>query len=171
MDILPSNSKPDLPELSEESVTTLLDLRNGEPQAFYAYVKSLRSNRWPLRAIATPLGVSRTAVSNWERAVLDSTPLPATQSLPEATPKRAKPSFSRFTITEEQAHELRVLAHEASKVRRFTDPHAKSRQDAKKLEELLREYTKSGASLGQLAKACEVSRSSIAQRLRKPENA
>lgn len=165
MDTTPSNS---LPELSDTSVEQLKSLREGDQQTFFAYVKSLRLNKWPLRAIATPLGVSRTAVSNWESAVLNSTPLPDTERLPEALPKEVKPVYTKYQLTEEQREELKVLAHEASKVRRFTDPHAKSRQDAKKLEDLLRFYTRSGASLGQLAKACEVSRSSIAQRLRKP---
>lgn len=165
MDTTPSNS---LPELSDPTVEQLKSLREGNQQTFFAYVKSLRTNKWPLRAIATPLGVSRTAVSNWESAVLDSTPLPDTERLPEALPKTVKPVYTKYQLTEEQREELKVLAHEASKVRRFTDPHSKSRQDAKKLEDLLRFYTRSGASLGQLAKACEVSRSSIAQRLRKP---
>jgi DNA-binding XRE family transcriptional regulator len=166
MDTTPSNSS--LPELADETVRQLKSLREGDQQAFYAYVKSLRNNKWPLRAIATPLGVSRTAVSNWERESLDSTPLPATERLPEALPKQVKPVYHKYQLTDEQRKELKDLAHEASKVRRFTDPHARSRQDAKKLEDLLHHYTRSGASLGQLAKACEVSRSSIAQRLRKP---
>jgi transcriptional regulator with XRE-family HTH domain len=166
MDTTPSTSP--LPELSEDSVRQLRTLREGDQQTFFAYVKSLRSNKWPLRAIATPLGVSRTAVSNWESAVHNTTPLPATERLPEVLPKQVKPVYTKYQLTEDQRSELKDLAHEASKVRRFTDPHAKSRQDAKKLEDLLRFYTSSGASLGQLAKACEVSRSSIAQRLRKP---
>lgn len=170
MDTTPSPKNTDLPELSLESVEQLKILREGDPQAFYAYVKSLRLNKWPLRAIARPLGVSRTAVSNWERAVLESTPLPGTERLPEVLPKRVKPVYAKFELSEDQKQELKKLAHEASKVRRFTDAQASTRQDAWTLELLLQKYTKAGASLGQLAKACEVSRSSIAQRLRKYQN-
>lgn len=167
MDNIPSNSTPELPTLSEDTVTKLQSLRSGDAQTFYAYIKSLRTNKWPLRAIATPLGVSRTAVSNWERSVLDSTPVPASESLPEVPPKPSKMAANKYQLTDSQKKELAALAHEASKVRRFTDANAHSRRDAAKLESLLLSYTKAGASLGQLAKACEVSRSSIAQRLRK----
>ena len=170
MDTTPSPQSTDLPELSDESVQQLKALREGEAQSFYAYVKSLRKNKWPLRAIAEPLGVSRTAVSNWERSVHNSTPLPATERLPEVLPKRVKPVYRKFELTASQQKELKDLAHEASKVRRFTDANAPSRRDAEKLESLLLKYTKAGASFGQLAKACEVSRSSIAQRLRKYPN-
>lgn len=172
MDTTPSPQSNELPELSPDTVAILKFLRDGKPQQpFFAYVKSLRANKWPLRAIAGPLGVSRTAVSNWERSVLKSTPLPATEALPEVVPKRVKPVYTKFQLTEEQQTELRTLAHEASKVRRFTDPLAQSRRDARTLEMLLQKYTKAGASLGQLAKAAGVSRSSIAQRLRKFTNA
>lgn len=170
MDTIPSPQNTGLPELPSTAVDDLKRLREGETQPFYAYVKSLRANKWPLRAIARPLGVSRTAVSNWERSVLDSTPLPATEKLPETLPKRVKPVYAKFELSLDQQKELKRLAHEASKVRRFTDPDSKSRRDAEKLESLLLKYTKAGASLGQLAKASEVSRSSIAQRLRKYPN-
>lgn len=170
MDTLPSIIPQDLPSLSEDTAEHLRSLRKGDAQPFFAYIKSLRRNKWPLRAIATPLGVSRTAISNWEDAVLDSTPVPESERFPEA-PKKIKRKLSqKYKLTSSQEEELKNLAHEASKVRRFTDEYASSRLDAAKLEELLRLYTKAGASLGQLAKACEVSRSSIAQRLRKPTN-
>lgn len=170
MDITPSSAPVALPELSKETVETLKTLRGGPAQDFFAYVKSLRDNKWPLRAIASPLGVSRTAVSNWERSVLDSTPVPASERLPEVPHKVSKMAANKYQLSEKQSKDLSALAHEASKVRRFTDPNAKSRQDAKKLEDLLLKYTEEGASLGQLAKACKVSRSSIAQRLRKYSN-
>lgn len=166
MDI--SNTK--LPELSDETVRDLKILRKDGGQRFYAYVKSLRINKWPLRAVATPLGVSRTAVSNWEKAFDASVHLPVVEDLPAVVPKAVKPVYHRFELTPSQSLELESLAHEAAKVRRFTDYNAKSRKDAEKLEELLRKYTAEGASLGQLAKACKVSRSSIAQRLRKTTN-
>lgn len=82
-------------------------------------------------------------------------------------PRRVNTSYIRMELTSEQRKELNKLAHEASKVRRFTDPKAQSRRDAETLEALLKEYKEEGASLGQLASACGVSRSAIAQRLRK----
>lgn len=170
MDTYFSAPKVGLPELSEDSANELIELRKGDSQTFYAYVVSLRENRWPLRAIATPLGVSRTAVQRWTELYKGKVPVPVTEPLPEVVPKQVKAVYAKFELAPRQASELRNLAHEASKVRRFTDKNAKSRKDAARLERLLREYTESGASLGQLANACHVSRSSIAQRLRKPQD-
>lgn len=167
MNTLASKSRPILPVLSEDTVIHLKNLREDGGQPFFAYVKALRNHRWPLRAIATPLGVSRTAVSNWETSLLNSTPLPAVEPLPEALPKKVKPVYKKIELEPRQRKELKHLAHEASKVRRFTDLDAQSRKDAKRLEDLLRQYSEAGVSLRKLAEACEVSRSSIAQRLRK----
>ena len=64
-----------------------------------------------------------------------------------------------------------VLAREASKVRRFTDPDAPSRDAAKELEELLHYHKERGASLNTLKVACGVSRRAIAQRLEKRDKA
>lgn len=160
----PSSS---LPELSEVTVNILRDLREGDRQHFYAYIVSLRANHWPLRAIATPLGVSRTAVQRWQKLFDASVHVPVTEELPEVLPRRVNTSYIRMKLTSEQEEELNKLAHEASKVRRYTDPNAQSRRDAETLEALLKEYKEEGASLGQLASACGVSRSAIAQRLRK----
>ena len=153
--------------LSEGTVETLRTLREGDKQVFYAFVVSLRANNWPLRAIATPLNVSRTAVQLWERLFDGTAPLTETEPLPKSLPRRLKTTYVRLELTPKQRAELKKLAHEASKVRRYTDPNAQSRKDAKKLEDLLHEYTAAGASLGHLASACGVSRSAIAQRLRK----
>lgn len=159
-----------LPELSEATIRDLKTLRTGDRQSFYAYVSSLRANSWPLRAIAVPLGVSRTAVQRWQKLYDASVHLPVTEKLPEVLPKQVKPVYQRMELSEDQKTELKDLAHEASKVRRYTDLKAQSRRDAATLESLLRDYTAHGASLGQLAAACGVSRSSIAQRLRKPHH-
>lgn len=161
--------KPQLPELSEDSIRTLKFLRETNLPAFYAYVVSLRANKWPLRAISEPLGVSRSIVSIWEKKYDNTVRIPLSEKMPEAPKKEKKPSRPKFTFTEYEANNLYNLAHEAAKVRRFTDKNADSRIAASTLEELLLHYKSEGASLGQMAKACEVSRSSIAQRLRKYE--
>jgi hypothetical protein len=167
MNNLPSPPPTGLPSLSAATVETLKSLRATDARAFLQYVRSLRANKWPHRAIAEALGVSRTASLNWEKAASVSDPLVPTERFPEAPPKRVRTPRHKYTFTDKQIKELRHLAHEASKVRRFTDPGAESRKAASKLEKLLQHYTQAGASLGQLASHCEVSRSSIAQRLRK----
>lgn len=156
-----------LPELPAEIITELKNLRRDDQPALYAYVSSLRKNNWPLRSIATPLGVSRTAVMRWSQYYDGSVPQPPTESLPVAPTRQANTVYAKVVLTKDQKKQLYTLAQEASKVRRYTDPIAQSRKDANQLEQLLLKYTKEGASLGQLALACGVSRSSIAQRLRK----
>jgi DNA-binding XRE family transcriptional regulator len=167
MNNLPTPPPSGLPSLSDATVETLKTLRATDARAFLQYVRSLRANKWPHRAIAEALGVSRTASLNWEKAASVSDPLIATESFPESPPKRVRTPRHKYTFTDKQVKELRHLAHEASKVRRFTDAGAESRKAATKLEKLLQHYTQAGASLGQLAGHCQVSRSSIAQRLRK----
>lgn len=162
-------SRPPLPELSETTVHILKSLRETDLPSFYAHIVSLRGNKWPLRAIAEPLGVSRSIVSIWEKKYDASVHFPVTEKMPEIPKKEKKESKPKFRFSEEQTKRLRDYAHEASKVRRFTDQNAESRNAAAMLEGLLIHYRAAGASLGQMAKACEVSRSSIAQRLRKYE--
>lgn len=155
-----------LPELSKDTIDKLEYLKTIDLPDFYQYVLSLRKNKWPLRAIAEPLGVSRSIVSVWEKKAID-VDLPDTEQLPPSLPKEMKPVYSKYILQPEKIKELRKLAKSASKVRRYTDENALSRVSAIKLENLLREYKDEGASLSQLANACGVSRRAIAQRLEK----
>lgn len=163
-------SRPPLPELSENTVNTLKSLRETDLPSFYAHIVSLRDNKWPLRAIAQPLEVSRSIVSIWEKKYDSSVDYPESEQMPETPVKEKKSAKPKFAFSPKEVKELKDLAHEASKVRRFTDEKAESRNAASRLEKLLIFYREKGASLGQMAKACEVSRSSIAQRLRKYES-
>lgn len=159
-----------LPQLSAETVTRLKTLRaQDDKQEFYALVVSLRHNKWPLRAIAVPLGVSRSIVNIWESKLKTETPVPASEDLPHAISEQVRPIYMRYTLSEEDSVELYVLAREAAKVRRFTDPDSPSREAAKRLEELLHHHKDLGASLNTLKVACGVSRRAIAQRLEKRE--
>lgn len=161
-------TKQELPSLSEATVEKLKYLKNVNTSEFYRYVLSLRNNKWPLRAIAKPLNVSRSIVSVWERkATTDN--LPIVEQLPPTLPREMRSVYSKHVLTIEQSNELRLLAKEASKVRRFTAENSPSRQAAAKLEKLLKSYKEQGASLSQLATACEVTRRAIAQRLEKDD--
>lgn len=156
-----------LPTLSEETIRTLKEQKIFNKIEFYAHVKALREAGWPLRAIADPLAVSRTAVTGWNIKYTGGTPLPTVEEFPKVEPKNRKNGAKRYKLTEEESAELLRLATEASTVRRFTDANAQSRKSAKVLEDLLYVYMQKGASLRVLSEACGVSRSSISQRLRK----
>jgi hypothetical protein len=163
--------KTTLPELSLETIARLKYLRDADRPSFYEYVASLRKNKWPLRAISVPLGVSRSIVQIWEHKVPENTPLPDSEQLPRAIDDQVKPIYLRYELTDDESTELYVLAREASKVRRFTDQDSPSRNAAKELEEKLHYHKERGASLNTLKVACGVSRRAIAQRLEKRDKA
>lgn len=157
-----------LPSLSPETVNQLTALRETDKDAFYALIVALRSKNWPLRAIAEALGVSRTAVQGWERKYQPGTPLPDAEWAPTPSPKDRTSGTKKKELSAEEADDLRKLAEEASTVRRYTDQNSASRRSADLLESKLYTYHGvKGISLTQLAEACDVSRSAIAQRLRK----
>ena len=156
-----------LPSLSPETIEQLVALRDTEKEKFYALVMALRTRNWPLRAIAEALGVSRTAVQGWERKCPPGTPLPDAEWLPTPPPKERTSGTKKKELTDEECRTLRELADDASTVRRYTDENAPARRSADLLESKLYTYRVKGVSLTQLAEACGVSRSAIAQRLRK----
>ncbi len=156
-----------LPSLSPETTQQLMALRDTEKDKFFAYVKALRVANWPLRAIAEPFGVSRTAVQGWENKYSAQTPLPAVESIPVPPPKERTSGTQKKNLSDEECQILRELADEASTVRRYTDQNAQARRSADLLESKLYTYRVKGVSLTQLADACGVSRSAVAQRLRK----
>lgn len=156
-----------LPQLSQTTVDELKTLRACSKGEFLALVKSLTNAEWPLRAIATPLKVSRTSVLNWVNSYDEAYPLPEVEKLPVVEPRDRTSGAKKKSLTQAQIDQLKELTESASHVRRYTDENAKSRKDAAILETLLLQYTQNGFTRTQLAEACEVSRSSIAQRLRK----
>ena len=157
-----------LPRLSRETVNRLKDLREEDnKQPFYALVVALRRNKWPLRAIAEALGVSRSIVNIWETKLDPRTPIPKSEELPQVINEKVKPIYLRYTLTEDEAIELAVLTKQAQGVRRHTGQDSPARRAAERLEELLHQHREKGASLNTLRVACGVSRRAVAQRLEK----
>lgn len=156
-----------LPELPTDVTTQLVALKGGKTEEFYALVKALRLECWPLRAIGAPFGVSRTAVQGWESKYKEGTPLPSVPKLPLQPVKDRKKNTKKIELAQEEIRTLRTLADQASGVRRYTDRNSPARRAASELEAMLIEYSDRGISRTQLAKYCGVSDSSIKQRLRK----
>lgn len=165
-----STTDTKLPELPNDTATQLVALKGTCPEEFFALVKALRLEGWPLRAIATPFSVSRTAAQGWENKYQTEWPLPEVPELPLPAPKDRKNSSKKYTLTDDEAKSLKSLAGTASTVRRYTDQNAPSRRAAHELEAKLIEYSRRGISRKQLAEYCGVSDSSIKQRLRKYPN-
>jgi transposase len=162
-----STTDTKLPELPNDTATQLVALKGSCPEEFYALVKALRLEGWPLRAIATPFSVSRTAAQGWENKYKPETPLPEVPELPVQAPKDRKNSSKKYSLNDDEIQNLKSLATLASTVRRYTDQNAPSRRAAHELEAKLLEYSNRGLSRTQLAGYCGVSDSSIKQRLRK----
>jgi hypothetical protein len=156
-----------LPCLPQNTTDQLVALKGTSTEDFYALVKALRTEGWPLRAIAEPFSVSRTAVQGWEQKYEEGTPLPEVPTLPVVPRKERKNSSKKYTLAVDEIKDLQHLANLASTVRRYTDPNSTSRKAAAELEQKLIEYSDRGISRTQLAKYCGVSDSSIKQRLRK----
>lgn len=159
--------KNNLPELPKETADKLVALKGSNPEEFHALIKALRNEGWPLRAIATPFAVSRTAVMDWEKKCHPEATLPEVPEVPLAAPKDRVNSSKKYELSPGEIIKLSTLTESASKVRRYTDQNAPSRQAARELEELLIEYSNKGISRTQLAQYCGVSDSAIKQRLRK----
>lgn len=158
------NTLPTLPQDTTEKLLALKDTDSGE---FYALVKALRTEGWPLRAIAEPFSVSRTAAQGWEKKYEQGRPLPEVPKLPVLPRQQRKNSAKKITLELDQQQELKDLAAQSSNIRRYTDPGAPSRKAAARLEALLVQYSAEGVSRTTLAKYCGVSDSSVKQRLRK----
>lgn len=161
------SSKTNLPDLPKKTADKLVALKGTNPDEFHALIKALRNEGWPLRAIAAPFAVSRTAIMDWEKKCKPDAVLPEVPELPLPEPKDRVNSSKKYTLTEGEIKNLHDLTEKASKVRRYTDQNAPSRSAARQLEELLIEYSNNGISRTQLAQYCGVSDSAIKQRLRK----
>lgn len=155
-----------LPTLPQETAEQLVALRGTSPEEFYALVKSLRTEGWPLRAISEPFEMTKTTAANWESKYPPEHPLPEVPPKPIA-PSKIKPASKRIYLTDEQSEGLRSLAQEASQVRKNTYDGSPERLAAKELEKRLIDYVNMGVSKAELARICGVSDSSIKQRLRK----
>lgn len=160
-------TKRQLPTLSDDTVSQLQALRKTDKDAFHALVKALRVAGWPLRAIAQPLNVSTTAVNDWEKKYSPDTLLPPVEALPLVEPRERVNKSKAYVLTGEEELELANLTSQASTVRRYTDRNAPSREAGRRLESMLHTYRERGVSLTKLASACGVSRTAIAQRLKK----
>lgn len=152
-------------ELPEYAKKLLIDLRAAKPQDLHDYVKALRGAEWPLRAIAEVLGVSRTAVSNWESkgVARERADVPSVGIVPASQRTRVS---KKYTPSGEETEQLQSLSSQAKLVRRFTDANAASRRASAELDSLLVDLHERGTTLRDLATLCGVSRASISERIR-----
>lgn len=152
-----------LPVLPESTVKELQSI-TGKP--LYAYIQSLRDNGWPLRSIASALGVSKSTVSNWQTRHDPETPVPVTVSLPKNLAPALNSTYHKAELEWEESLALLMLTKRSQNVRRYTAAGSDGRVAAKELREKLHIYRDRGVSLAKLAEACGISRGAVASKLK-----
>lgn len=120
-------------------------------------VHSLYEDRnYSFSDIAGFLGITKTTVSKWMEKDFLPTRLPST--IPPKKPKTYK-------LSELEKQNLANLAKLASKVSRYTPPDAPARRAAQQLVVSVKGYLEKNTTITDIAKAANVSRRSIYQRL------
>lgn len=132
---------------------------DGLSDIFLSHVNEIYRRNYSLQQIADVLGTSKTSVSKWLKRQYQHHPIPE-QELPEPIP-------TPYELSEFEKSTLRTLAKKASRVSRNTPENAPSRVAAHSLENSFKYYMEKGTPISQLAKAADVSRRSIYQRLEK----
>lgn len=159
-----------LAELPTSAVAELKELRGNDSQQFHELVFILRKEGWPLRAIAGPLGVSRSAVRNWETKI--HTPvnrkLPVEYKLPPSTFGQGHKIVKiPHDLKEEDRVKIYLLAQEAKKKTRWSEPDSAEYKASQELEDLIVYYIRRKVPVATIARHMGVTRRAVAQRLEK----
>lgn len=159
-----------LPKDEADRLRQLREDKNYEE--LYLRTLALREAKWPLRAIADELGVSRMAVKNWEdsakkRNLADKLSTVTVPELPlDAVGSEGRPVRKPIDVPTDERETLRILAQSAKKVRRWTPLNAQERQDAAKLDELLvKHFEARGVQPMIIARHAGVTRRAVVARL------
>lgn len=159
--------------LPEDLVDELNDARDEDDRTeLFALVRALKDAGWTFGDIATPLGVTRSAVNQWHKAALRKDIAPAT--LPDAhlpvqdpvgIPKRIKPD-----VPPKDRNRLRDLTISARKNTRWSKPNSPERRASEELIRLLDLHiNQRKVSVAAVARHAGVTRRAIMQRLERLE--
>jgi hypothetical protein len=165
--------------LPEACATALRQLREGAigdgrhsdtDTQLVSYMRVMRSQRWPLQAIADPLGIGREAVrQRIESSTASSELWTHLPEVPPCPPRRKERTRStpkvRMKPTSEESEKLQRLqacARKANGVTPIDDPR---RNASLELSRLMAELAKRGISYVDIAKATGVASSTVHFRL------
>lgn len=162
--------------LPEDTVKELKSLRESGPRPqFLANVYYLRKEGWPLRSIASPLGVSRSAVRNWDlegkelvtvhnitTIMKAHAPLPVT-----AHGTKTKVVKIPHDLNPTDRERIRTLAEVARNRTRWSEPNSKESKASDELEELIAKAVRRKVPVATIAKHMGVTRRAVAQRIEK----
>jgi len=158
--------------LPAQELDLLTDLRYDLP-ALRARVVLLRAAGWSIGEIATPLGVSRSAVQAWETSFpRKARPGDPGAPLPPSPPHRPtsttrSPRAPRATgITPRELTQIQQLAPLARRNRHGTPPSSELRQASESLTDLFVELYERGVRQVDLAEAAGLNATTVNQRIR-----
>lgn len=138
--------------------------KEGITDLFLSVVHELTQRNYTYSDISTPLNISRTTVSKWVKKEYTPTTLPS--DAPPLPPNKPTP----YTLSPLEQSNLKTLAQKASKVSRNTPADSPNRKAAEQLLNSILYYQEKHTPIAQIAKAANVSRRSIYQRLEAHDN-
>lgn len=155
--------------LPDDIVEELQDARDEDDRTpLFSLVRALKDAGWTFEDIATPLGVTRSAVNQWHKNAVKKNIKPASLRAtdypvydPVGTPKRIKPD-----VPPRDREKLRDLAARARANTRWSAPNSPERRAAEELTRLLDLHiNQRKVSVAAVARHTGVTRRAIMQRL------
>ena len=152
-------------DLPKELVEELLAIyESGDREMLSNYIISLRAQKWPLRAIGEPIGMSKSTVQFWERAAtadaVDTTYSP--RAIESAGVRTVRWSAR---ISDGDLERFRTLSEEARKVRSQTPENSSQRIAAEELDLLIEVYLNKMVTVTDIANAMGVTRRAVRARM------
>ena len=141
---------------------------SGDRDALRAYIRALREQQWPLRAIGDPLGVSRSTVQYWEQTgqpAKDPKDTVVPLSPRAITTAGTKTVRWRSRLPEGVAEQLKYHADRAKMVRSQTPPNSPLRQSAKILDDMIALYLSHMVAVTEIAEAMGVTHRAVKARM------
>lgn len=135
----------------------------------YAYVTALHQAGWSYTDIALPLGVTRSAISNWEKTYQQVSPS-RRAPLPEVPPKPKDPAGEirkiKPDVPPNEREHIRSTATLARKNTRWSNEDSPERQAANELLRLIHYHIQErGVPVSRFADIAGVNRRAIMQRI------
>lgn len=156
--------------LPPEIAAKLREIRGNQPALeLYAYVAALHRTGWSYTDIALPLGVTRSAISNWDKAYnqlppAERPPLPLTAPKPKdpaGETRRIKPD-----VPPAERDHIRRTAEKARQNTRWSNDDSPERQAANELLQLIKHHIQErGVPVSRFADIAGVNRRAIMQRI------
>lgn len=160
-------------KLPTETASKLIKTKEKDEVLFLSFILTLRAENWPLRAIAEPFNVSRTAAMKWEARAKEHPEVEINPDLLLLTPEDSRGSGVRRkrivpNVPKADLKKMKELAAQAKGVTRWTPNTHPAKIAAIHLEKMILHYTQERkVPVAHVAKHLNVTPRAIAQRIEK----